>query len=134
MGNRYIIRFFETVIGPSIVGIVVLIGQFYIQPRIGAQEYQKKELLRLKEESYIEAITIINEYTYLIRFDKSKNPSEDNQANNVMAKLLLLSDDKQITDKFWAILIYEKKENDNFQELLDNRRALVDLMRTDIGK
>jgi len=134
MSDTNIRRFIESIIGPSIVGLVVLLGQFCIQPLIEERQFQKKELLRLKQASYIEAITILNEYSHLIRIDKAKNPSDDDQANNVMAKLVLLSDDKQISESFWGILFYKKKENDNFKDLFEYREALIRLMRQDIGK
>ena len=51
----------EPVLSPIIVGVVLLLGQFLIQPRIAAREHFNKAKWDAKREVYAKAIKLVNQ-------------------------------------------------------------------------
>jgi len=50
--------FLRDLLSPVLVGVVVLLGQWVIQPLIA----QKAELLKAKQEAYWEAVCLVNQF------------------------------------------------------------------------
>jgi hypothetical protein len=101
--------YLQHIIGPIVVGIVVLIGQFIINPIIAHKEAQRSELLKAKQEAYLEAVDLVDKFYVSLSWKNSggqptngkigPKPTRE-EFNQCLARLLLVEDNVAISDQF----------------------------------
>ncbi len=126
-------KIIEYFIAPAVVGIVVIIAQFFIQPKIQKEITAQSELWLKKEEIYIKTIGLVDKRFDSMFFKDSKptvEPPTTQEINEVFRQLLLLCDDDEIIirfQKFMDISIYEYCSP-------VNRGGFINLLRKDLSK
>lgn len=127
-------------VSPIIVGIFVLLGQFFIQPIIAERSLSKQELWKSKYDTYLIAIKLVDREFVNMRWPKSAElpdgyePDGDlgaasrEEINNVYAKLCLLSNDSNIPKRFMKCFGFYEKEIS-----IGYRPELIAAFRNDLG-
>lgn len=101
--------FLEHLIGPTIVGIVVLIGQFFLNPIIAHKEAQRTELIRMKQEAYLVAIDLVDKFYLSLPWKAADGQPRNQQLgirptreeiNQCLAKIVLVEDTPTVSRTF----------------------------------
>ena len=94
---------FTHLVSPTVVGLIVVIAQFFIQPLMQERVTSKSELWLQKRELYVRTMSLIdNKYDSLI-FGNIKPISiapTSQEMNEVYRELLLVSDDENVITEF----------------------------------
>ena len=127
---------FEKLIAPIIVGVVVLLGQWLIQPMIGEATSQKVELLNTKQVVYLDALKLLDRlylsFSWEDEIGKPTNPKlgerpKCEEFNQCFARLLLVEDNKAVSDQFLCCCGYTYTNISGTY-----RKDLINLMRRDL--
>ncbi len=127
----------EHLIGPAVVGLVVLVGQFFLHPLTAAIEARQSDLLERKQTTYLEALDLVDKfYGSLSWKDQAGNPMNSNRGpkptredvNHCLSRLLLVQDDDAIAQKF--LQCFGHGEKSQVSPIFKNE--LVNLMRKDL--
>lgn len=127
---------FEKLIAPIIVGVVFLLGQWFIQPMIGEATSRKVELFNAKKVVYLDALELIDRlYLSFQWMDNTGNPinpilgerPKREEFNKCFAKLILVENNKAVSDQFLRCVGYtDKTISDTY------RKDFINLMRRDL--
>jgi len=133
--SSYIVKY---ILGPIIVGLIVLGGQFLIQPLIAEKSLARQELWRSKFNAYVEAIEIVNQKFLSLSWNVSdtsahytlgQSPS-DEKVNDAYARLALLADDPHVPHAYLACFgVYPSQK----PVTIDHRTNFIALCRKDLG-
>ena len=127
---------FEHFIGPAVVGLVVLFGQFFIQPSIASKEHAQTHHWEAKRDCYVRCINLVNKkFLSLMWIGKDASlpyplgaPPSAEEVNQTYAELSLFSEDHEILKLFIKCFgqSSEKKieQNDRIQLILAMRKDL----------
>ncbi len=125
--------FFQTVIGPIIVALIVIVAQLIIQPLMQRKITAQTELWLQKKQVYIETIELIDK-----RFDSMKledsvhigKPPITDEINNVYRQLLFFCDNDEI------LIDFHKFMDLSIEGYCTpaNRGNFMKLLREDLGK
>ena len=127
----------KSIVGSIVVGIVMLLGQFIIQPLIAEKSLAKQELWRAKLKTYSEAITLVNKKFATIEWHEdgqaSSSPTSEPpsvlDANNCFSKLVLLSTDNRIPRAFMSCMVpYDSNKTVTIGDL----EKMIKLLRKDL--
>jgi hypothetical protein len=111
--------FLREILVGIVVGIAVLVGQYFIQPRITEQETIRNFRLDEKRESYFQAITLVDQLWGSITWEKDGKaspakktiPPSANVVNDCAAKLYLVSNDKEVPIAFMSLFQHSMTNN-----------------------
>ncbi|OYD13990.1 hypothetical protein CH333_09270 [candidate division WOR-3 bacterium JGI_Cruoil_03_44_89] len=124
---------FEKLIIPVIVGLVVLLGQFFIQPRIAKRTVQQQEHWNAKQVAYNRAIKLVNQRFGSAKWTGPAVPSNYTpfstrpvlkELNNCYTELCLVAENREIPKLFGKIFLQTSSAAD--------RGELISLMRRDL--
>ena len=133
--------YLQHLIGPTatgiLVGIIVLVGQFFINPVIAHKEAQRAELQRAKQEVYLAAVDLVDRF-YLslpwkttdgqaMNLQLGLRPSRE-EINQCYAKLILVEDDNSVSDAFLSCFGHGSVQGFS----VAFRDAMVNQMRRDL--
>lgn len=122
----------EWFLAPIMVGLVVLLGQYWLQPKITEKEQIKTQKIQEKKEVYIEAAILINQLWSSINWSgKSGGGVEPipERVNNCAARLLLVSETKEVPVAFLSLF---QKSTVNNALKSEDRIAFLNLLRKDM--
>jgi len=131
-------KLLEHFVAPIVVGLVVLVGQFFIQPFIA----QRQEILtagwQAKRNCYIQAVNLVNQKFASMKWDgpdaanveyKKSNPPTSEELNKCYTELILFSENKEIIRIYLACFGILPEMRPIKQEY---RIKLLELMRKDL--
>ena len=125
----------EHLIGPAVVGIVVLLGQLLIQPLIQS----KAERWNAKRTAYLAALKVVNQkYDSMPWYGPDapsrsvplQEPPPSAEVNNSYTELMLYSDNNDLITKYLDCF---GVRNTNEPIHMATRNELINLMRRDLG-
>jgi|GEM_PF-2423115 len=129
--------FLQHLIGPAIVGIIVLIGQYFINPVIADKEAKSDELQRSKQEVYLAAVDLVDRFYLSLPWKttdgQAMNPKlglrpEREEINQCFAKIILVENDNVVSDAFLRCLGHSSERGFS----VAFRDALINAMRHDL--
>jgi hypothetical protein len=94
-------------LAPVITALVILSVQFFVQPILETKKVANVELWKDKKNTFLEAVNLVDEKYQTLQFDQSnKNDIATKftniaEVNRIYVKLLILSKDQTIPEKFW---------------------------------
>ena len=127
------LKVLEFFIAPTVVALIVIIAQFFIQPLMQKNITAQSELWLHKKEIYIKAIAIIDKRFDSMVFGSSQQTAEpptNKEINEVYRELLLVCDDDEILIRF------QKFMDTSVEGYCSpaNRGDFINLIRKDLGE
>ena len=125
--------FFQNVIGPIIVALIVIGAQFIIQPLMKQKITAQTELWLQKKQVYIETIELIDKRFDSMKFKDSEpiaTPPTTDEINNVYRQLLFFCDNGEILTDFHNFMDFSVEGYCSPA----NRGNFIKLLREDLGK
>ena len=129
---------YEYLVAPIVVGLVVLIGQFFLQPVTAQRQAMLIERWQAKRNSYIQAVNMVNQKYASMEWHgpdavteeyKKGNPPTAEAINQCYSELLLYSENKEILRTYLACFGILPEMNPIQQAY---RIKLLELMRNDL--
>ena len=102
---------YEYLVAPIIVGLVVLVGQFVLQPKIAQRQEALTERWKAKRDCYIKAMNLVNQKFASMKWEgkdaakieyAKSNPPIAEEVNECYDELLLFSENKEIIRNYLA--------------------------------
>jgi len=93
---------FQYFIAPVLTGMVVLIGQFFVLPKLEAEKVRAVSLFEKKQDTFLKAIKLVDKQIL-----SHPSISHINQEHNIEE----ISTRKEEKEKFSKIKIYKKKDD-----------------------
>jgi len=124
---------FKYLCGPIIVGIIMLVAQFFLQPLIQEKIKAQEELWLHKKQVYIKAIELVDKRFDSMIFGNSEPIAKEpttKEINDVFRDLLMVCDNEKI------IISFSKFMDISVEGYCCpiNRGAFIKLLRKDLGK
>lgn len=125
---------FQHLIAPVIVGVVVICGQFVVQPSIQERVASRTDLSMQKRELYIDALALVDKKYDSLSWPNASAPGAaptDAEINKIYRELLLVADDAAIIRMFREFM--DTSSDDGYHSAA-NRGEFLLLMRSDLNQ
>ena len=129
----------QHIVGPIVVGLVVLLGQFFIQPKITERGQARTEHWEAKRESYVKCLNLVNKKFLSITWQGKDGvdttphslgaPPTIEEANQCYAELSLFTTDTEVLSLF--IKCFGESTDRKVEQ--QDRIRLIQAMRKDLG-
>src|SRR5688572_1494305 len=128
---------FEHLIGPLAVGLIVLAGQFFLQPMIAFKEHSKTHHWEAKRDCYVKCINLVNKKFLSLMWlgEDAKlpyplgTPPTAEEVNQCYAELSLFSENHDALKLF--IRCFGQSLDKTIKQ--DDRIQLIHALRKDLG-
>jgi hypothetical protein len=128
---------FEHLVGPLVVGLVVLIGQFFLQPQIAVREHSQTHHWEAKRDCYVKCLNLVNKkFLSLMWLGEHSQlpyplgtPPTAEEVNQCYAELSLFAESGDSIRLF--IKCFGQSSDKTIK--LDDRVQLIHAMRKDLG-
>jgi len=101
-------------VAPVIVGLLIFILQFFLQPSLEKKKTIEKELWLEKKEAFIKSIQLVDQKFETLKFNENDTLNIEfknfEEVNTTYVKLLLLSENQDIPKEFWKFFDNRIKE------------------------
>ena len=124
---------FEHLIAPLIIGIVVLFGQFLLQPAIQERAASRTDLWAQKRDAYIDAIALVDKKYDSLSFGtpvRTGPAPTDSEINEIYGRLAMTADNTEIITMFQRFM--DAASQDYHSPA--NRGKFILLLRSDLGQ
>ncbi len=123
--------FIQYFLAPITTGVIIFIAQFFLLPKLERNKVAQVELWREKKDVFIKSVELIDEKYQSLDFGKGHKTtfSKPMEVNKIYTRLLILSENQKIPDKFWkffdnSVLKYTPAERGEFILLLQKELGL----------
>ena len=104
--------FLQYFLAPIITGAIIFIAQFFLLPRLEKNKTAQVELWREKKDAFIKSVELIDEKYQSLDFGKGSKSifSKSPEVNKIYIRLLILSENKDIPNRFWKFFDNSKSQ------------------------
>jgi hypothetical protein len=126
-------KLLQYLVGPVVVGVVVVLAQYIIQPKIQKASTAESELWRAKRDVYMKVITVLDRRFDSMNYKGAAPVTEGpvpSEINEIFRELLIMCDNDEIPARFTKFMNVAVEGYCSPA----NRGEFINMLRLDLGK